>query len=202
MNEQLKQIIIATRNQGKLSEVEEFLVGLGIRLVSLRDYPFLPDIVEDGLTFTENALKKARAVFQATGMSVLADDSGLCVDALEGRPGVFSARYAGIGASDEENCKKLLEEMKGVPDGMRSARFVCALAFVDSKGQEKIFEGSCFGKITKTPVGGNGFGYDPIFYFEPLNTTFAQIDSAAKSIVSHRGKALRQLARHIRRCNS
>jgi XTP/dITP diphosphohydrolase len=193
------QMIIATMNQGKLKEVKEALVGLPIQLLSLRDYPLIPEIVEDGLTFTENALKKARAVCQATGLTTLADDSGLCVDALEGRPGVFSARYAGQGASDEENYRKVLQEMKDVPDAMRSAHFVCVLALVEPDGQERIFEGSCQGRITKEPIGNQGFGYDPIFFFEPMGVTFAEIDSAAKSIVSHRGKALRQFAAYIRR---
>ncbi|MGC8908051.1 MAG: XTP/dITP diphosphatase [Desulfomonilaceae bacterium] len=192
------QMIVATMNQGKLKEVKEALAGLPIQLFSLRDYPSIPEIVEDGVTFTENALKKARAVFQATGLTTLADDSGLCVDALEGRPGVFSARYAGHGASDEENYRKVLEEMKHIPDAMRSAHFVCVLALVEPGGHEKIFEGSCHGKITREPVGDKGFGYDPIFFFEPMGVTFAQIDSAAKSIVSHRGKALRQFAAYLR----
>ncbi len=192
------QMIFATMNQGKLKEVQEVLVGLPIELLSLRDYPRIPEVIEDGLTFAENALKKARAVFQATGLTTLADDSGLCVDALEGRPGVFSARYAGQGASDEENYKKVLEEMKHVPEAARSAHFVCVLALVEPNGQETVFEGSCLGKITREPRGDKGFGYDPIFFFEPMAVTFAQIDSAAKSIVSHRGKALREFAAYMR----
>jgi len=196
-----KQLIVATNNQGKLRELEEVLTGLPIRILSLRDYPLIPDIIEDGFSFAENALKKARAVFQAVGVPTLADDSGLCVDALEGRPGIFSARYAGSGASDEENYLKILKEMKDVADDIRSAHFVCALALVERNGNEKVFEGMCHGKITREPVGRNGFGYDPIFYFEPLNSTFAEIDSSAKSIVSHRGKALRKFAQYIRRCD-
>lgn len=194
------QMIVATTNQGKLKEVQDVLAGLPIELVSLRDCPSIPDIIEDGLTFTENALKKARGVFQATGMPVLGDDSGLCVDVLNGRPGIYSARYVGEGASDEENYMKVLEEMKEVPAGLRSAHFVCVLAFVEATGQEKVFEGKCRGKITMEPVGAKGFGYDPIFYFEPMGMTFAEMDASEKSIVSHRGKALRKFSAYIRRC--
>lgn len=201
MIEMPAKIIVATKNKGKLREVREVLAGLPIALVSLRDYASIPDVIEDGLTFAENALKKAKAVFEATGIPALADDSGLCVDALDGRPGVLSARYAGEGASDESNYSKVLKEMKDVPEGMRSAHFVCVLALVKARGYEKVFEATCVGKITTRPVGMNGFGYDPIFYFEPLKSTFAEIDSSAKSMVSHRGKALRQLARYLRGCN-
>ncbi len=192
------ELVIATRNPGKLREIEGFLQGLPVQLFSLSEFDQVPDIAEDGASFTENALKKARIVCSITGRSALADDSGLCVDALDGKPGIYSARYAGEEASDEKNLQKLLEEMKSVPPRGRTAHFVCVLALVDPSGQEKIFEGSCTGKIITRPLGKNGFGYDPVFLFEPLGLTFAQMDPVVKGTVSHRGKALRQFAAHMR----
>jgi XTP/dITP diphosphohydrolase len=195
---QQTELVIATRNLGKLREIEGFLKEIPVQLFSLSEFDQVPDIAEDGATFAENALKKARIICAITGKSALADDSGLCVDALYGKPGIYSARYAGEEASDEKNLQKLLEEMKSVPLHSRTAHFVCVLALVYPNGQEKIFEGSCTGKIITRPRGKNGFGYDPVFLFEPLGLTFAQMDPVVKSTVSHRGKALRQFAAHMR----
>ncbi|MDQ1239744.1 MAG: XTP/dITP diphosphohydrolase [Thermodesulfobacteriota bacterium] len=192
------ELVIATRNPGKLREIEGFLQGIPVQLFSLSEFDQVPDIAEDGASFTENALKKARIVCAITGRSALADDSGLCVDALDGKPGIYSARYAGEEASDQKNLQKLLEEMKSVPPRARTAHFVCVLALVDPNGQEKIFEGSCTGTIITRSRGNNGFGYDPVFFFEPLGLTFAQMDPVVKSTVSHRGKALRQFAAYMR----
>jgi XTP/dITP diphosphohydrolase len=167
--------------------------------LSLSEVPGIPEVVEDGETFEENALKKARVMAYSTGIVTLADDSGLCVDALDGRPGVHSARYAGDNASDEEKYLRVLEEMEGVPDSGRSARFVCALALVAPDGDEKLFRGVCEGRITREPRGSSGFGYDPIFYFEEAGCTFAEMDRESKNRVSHRGRALRQFADFLRK---
>jgi len=192
-----ERILIATRNPGKVQEIGDLVKDLPIVFFSLSDVADAPDVVEDGRTFEENALKKARTLAAATGMVTLADDSGLCIDALDGRPGVQSARYAGKDASDAEKCIRILQEMENVPDHARTARFVCAMAFVTPEGEEKMFRGSCEGKITREPRGTGGFGYDPIFYFEEAGCTFAEMDRQSKNRVSHRGRALRAFARFL-----
>ena len=166
--------------------------------LSLSEVPDVPEVVEEGATFEENALKKARVIAYSTGIATLADDSGLCVDALDGRPGVHSARYAGESASDEEKYMRLLEEMEDVSDLGRSARFVCALALVAPDGEEALFHGICEGLITREPRGSSGFGYDPIFFFEAAGCTFAEMDQESKNRVSHRGRALRKFAEFLR----
>jgi XTP/dITP diphosphohydrolase len=193
------KILIATTNQGKMKEIRNLVKGLPAVFLSLSEVPDVPEIFEDGTTFEENALKKARAISQSTGMVTLADDSGLCVDALDGRPGVLSARYAGENASDEEKYLRILEEMQNIPDSERSARFECALALVIPDGEEVIFRGVCEGRITRAPRGSSGFGYDPIFYFEEAGCTFAEMDRESKNQVSHRGRALREFAKFLRR---
>ncbi|MNN41511.1 dITP/XTP pyrophosphatase [compost metagenome] len=165
------------------------------------DYPQLPDVVEDGATFAENAFKKSKAVGEALGLPVLADDSGLCVDALDGRPGVYSARYAGEGARDEDNNLKLLSELEGLKQGedtgqplLSPARFVCALSLYDpADGQELTAEGTVEGWITSEPAGGGGFGYDPLFYLPEYEKTMAELTLEEKQKISHRGMALRLL---------
>ncbi|AFM26415.1 XTP/dITP diphosphatase [Desulfomonile tiedjei] len=186
-------ILIATRNKGKVKEIRDLVQGLPIEFRSMTDFPDLPDVEEDGVTFEENALKKARTLSRETGLITLADDSGLCVDALDGRPGVLSARYGGEDLSDEEKCRRLLHEMDGVPDELRTARFVCVMALVDPNGMERTFEGVCEGKIIHELRGSEGFGYDPIFLYEEAGQTFAEMDRTAKNRVSHRGKALKQV---------
>jgi XTP/dITP diphosphohydrolase len=193
------KILIATTNQGKVQEIRNLVKGLPALFLSLSEVPRIPEVVEDGATFEENALKKARVMAYSTGIVTLADDSGLCVDALDGRPGVHSARYAGDNASDEERYLRLLEEMADVPDPARSARFVCVLALVAPDGEEKLFRGVCEGRITRDPQGSSGFGYDPIFYFEEAGCTFAEMDRESKNRVSHRGRALRQFAEFLRK---
>jgi len=191
------RIVIATRNRGKVNEIRDLVAGFPVEFLSLDDVPAVPDVIEDGRTFEENALKKARAVAHATGIPAIADDSGLCVDALDGRPGVLSARYRGETATDEEKCHGILEELRGVPDADRTARFVCALALVEPGGEERLFVESCEGRIITELRGKMGFGYDPIFLYEPAGLTFAEMDREAKNRVSHRGRALRRLAEFL-----
>jgi XTP/dITP diphosphohydrolase len=192
-----QKILVATRNQGKVAEIRSLLQDMSIRFLSLNSFPELPDVLEDGETFEENALKKARVMALATGIAALADDSGLCVDALNGRPGVLSARHAGKGASDEKKCARILEEMKDVPDPLRTARFICVLALVAPNGEEELFRGLCEGRIIREMRGASGFGYDPIFYHPESELTFAEMDREAKNRVSHRGRALWELRNYL-----
>ncbi|MBI5233983.1 MAG: XTP/dITP diphosphatase [Deltaproteobacteria bacterium] len=184
------KIILATKNKGKAREIGHFLQGLGIELFSLLD---LEPPQEYGKTFKENALIKARHAAKATGIAGLADDSGLEVDFLGGRPGVFSARYAGERATDRENNDRLLKELEAVPHEKRGARFICALALVTPEGKEMVFEGALKGFITESPKGENGFGYDPIFHIPELKKTAGELTLHEKSEVGHRGKALKRL---------
>ncbi len=191
------QIVIASRNKKKIEELRRILQGLPIEILSVDDFPHLEEVIEDGNSFEENALKKARYVYQTTGLPALADDSGLEVEALGGKPGVFSARYAGKNATDEENVKKLLIEMKEIPEDKRNARFVCCIAFVSSKGEEKVFWGYAKGKITREPRGKLGFGYDPVFIPEGYKLTFAELLPEEKDRLSHRRKALDKLKKYL-----
>ena len=198
MHEIPSTILIATKNRGKVAEIGDLVKDLPVNFLSLADVPNPPDVIEDGATFEENALKKARVIAKATGMVTLADDSGLCVDALDGRPGVFSARYAGEPATDAEKCDLILEEMQDVPAERRSARFVCVIAVATPEGAEQLFHGVCEGRITFEPRGKQGFGYDPIFYDEEAGRTFAEMERETKNRISHRGKALRKFAEYLR----
>jgi XTP/dITP diphosphohydrolase len=193
-----EKIILATGNRGKVKEIRDLVADLPISLLSLNDIPDPPEVLEDGATFEENALKKARETVRATGIPALADDSGLCVDALDGRPGVLSARYAGDDSSDESKYRLILQEMRGVPEGKRTARFVCVLALVYPDGEERIFRGVCEGRISREPRGRGGFGYDPIFLHEDSERTFAEIGRESKNRVSHRGRALALFAEYLR----
>jgi XTP/dITP diphosphohydrolase len=184
------RLLIATQNDGKINEIRALLKDIPILLLSLSSFPDLPDVLEDGETFRENALKKARIIAHSSGIVTLADDSGLCIDALDGRPGVLSARYGVEGATDAEKCARILNEMEHVPEPLRTARFVCIIALVTPQGEEDVFEGMCEGKITRELRGTAGFGYDPIFYYPDYGCTFAEMDSEAKNNVSHRGRAL------------
>jgi XTP/dITP diphosphohydrolase len=192
------KILVATRNIGKINEIRAILQGISVELLSLDSFSGLPDVVEDGETFEENALKKGRVMALSAGIAALADDSGLCVDALNGRPGVLSARYAGEGSSDEEKCARILGEMKDIPDVLRTARFICVLALVAPNGGEKLFKGVCEGIIIREMRGAAGFGYDPIFYHPGSGLTFAEMDSEAKNRVSHRGRALREFRNYLK----
>lgn len=187
------KIVIATTNQNKLRELKELLRDLPVEVLSLRDFPACPAVEEDGKSFAENALKKARAICAHTGMVTIADDSGLEVDCVSGRPGIYSARYAGDGADDRENYKKLLREMQGVKPEERGARFCCVLAIVSPAGTEKVVAGEYRGVIITEPRGGNGFGYDPVFLDTASGLTFAEMEPAQKNKISHRSRALHEL---------
>ncbi len=185
------KIVLATRNKDKIREIAQALQGLDIELVTLDRFPQVPEVVEDGATLAENALKKARAIFQATQLLALADDTGLEVDFLNGLPGVYSSRFAGEGASYDDNCNKLLALMDGVPEALRTARFRCIIALV-GPDIERLIEGSCEGLITAEKRGSEGFGYDPVFYVPEYNQTFAEMPLSLKNQISHRGQALKR----------
>ncbi len=185
------KLVIATKNTGKIREIKNKFHSIpGIEVLSLSDFGEIPDVVEDGLTFAENALKKARAVADFTGCAALADDSGLVIDALNGEPGIRSARYAGDGADDNERNMLVLAKMSDVQDGKRTARFVCAIAIVLPDGHEYVTEGTCEGTITREMRGDHGFGYDPIFFLSEFGRTMAEIPLEDKNRISHRARAL------------
>jgi XTP/dITP diphosphohydrolase len=186
-------LIIATRNRGKVREIRRALKGLGIRVRPLSGFPEVPPVEEDGATFVENALKKARSYSKYFGQLTVADDSGLEVDALKGLPGVHSARYGGERASDRDKNRKLLKEMNGVPPSKRGAKFKCVIAVVSPEGKEAVIEASCSGKVGLKEVGSKGFGYDPLFVLPRSGKTMAQLSVEEKKRISHRGKALRKL---------
>jgi len=192
------EVIVATRNRGKIREFRNALKGLNLRIYGLSDFPDVPEIEEDGDSFTENALEKARFYSTYFGKLTLADDSGLEVDSLKGQPGVRSARYAGERASSQENNQKLLREMQGVPISKRGARFRCVLAVKSPAGREVFSEGSCKGRIGFKEKGRKGFGYDPLFILPKEGKTMAQLSLEEKNRVSHRGKALRKIRKIIK----
>jgi XTP/dITP diphosphohydrolase len=190
------ELLVATTNAGKLAEIERSLKSLPLRVLPLSALKTWPIVVEDGKTFEDNARNKARTLAAFSGHLTLADDSGLAVDALGGAPGVHSARYSGETADDVRNNEKLLQALVNVPEDKRNARFVCVLALcapADSGGGEWLFRAECQGRITLAPRGGNGFGYDPLFFYPALGVTFGELDGEAKNRVSHRGLALEQL---------
>lgn len=184
------KIVMATKNQNKLREFREILEG--IELVSESELGVDIDVEETGLTFEENSMLKAKAVYEKTGLPSLADDSGLSVDALSGEPGVYSARYGGEGLDDKGRVRLLLKNMEGIPGEKRGASFICAITMVSDKGIVTA-KGECRGEILTEPVGENGFGYDPVFYVREYGKTTAQMSAEEKNSISHRGKALRQL---------
>jgi len=186
-----RPIILATRNAGKIREFEKLLSGFDVEFRSLNDFGPLREVEEDGETFEENAYKKASMTAKMLGFPALADDSGLVVEALDGAPGVRSARYAGEAASDEENNRKLLEAMTGKTN--RKAAFVCVISIAVPRGPALTYEGRCEGEIAANPVGTNGFGYDPVFFHAPQGKTFAELTSEEKNGISHRGKAMAEL---------
>lgn len=183
--------VIATANPGKVAEIKDLLRGFPIQLKSLTDFGPMPPVAEDGSTFDENAYKKASFTAKILGIPALADDSGLVVEALDGAPGVLSARYAGENATDEQRVAKLLQEMQGKTN--RKAAFECVLSIAVPSGPALTYEARCEGLVADHPAGQSGFGYDPIFFYPPLKKTFAQMTREEKSRVSHRGKALREL---------
>lgn len=187
----IDKVVLATRNKGKVKEFADLLESVIENVTSLEDLESPPDVVEDGETFKENALKKARTIAQYSGMPTLADDSGLIVEALGGRPGVYSARFAGEGATDADNIEKLLIELGEETD--RGAKFVCVLALVYPDGTEIIAEGECLGEILDEPRGDGGFGYDPVFYLPDREKTMAEVPPEVKNSISHRALAVKNL---------
>ncbi|HML96195.1 MAG TPA: XTP/dITP diphosphatase [Thermodesulfobacteriota bacterium] len=192
----IDEIVLATGNKGKIKEFEGLLRGVAGKITGLGDLESPPEIVEDGDTFMENALKKARALAKYSGKPALADDSGLAVDALGGKPGVYSARYAGEGATDEKNIDKLLGELGDTEN--RNARFVCFLALVTPDGKETVVSGKCKGIILTERRGSGGFGYDPVFYLPEFGKTMAEIPSGLKNEISHRARAVEKLVRILK----
>ena len=188
---ELLTLVIATGNPAKTAEIRDLLKGFPINIKNLDDFGPLPPVVEDGDSFDENAYKKASFVSKILGYPALADDSGLVVEALGGAPGIYSARYAGENASDQQRYTKLLEEMEGQAN--RRAAFECVISLAVPTGAALTYEGRCEGLIAEEPAGEGGFGYDPVFYYPPLKKTFGQLVRKEKSLVSHRGKALKEL---------
>jgi XTP/dITP diphosphohydrolase len=189
----LKELLIATKNKGKISEFEQLFAPLGIQVRSLLDLDESIDVVEDGETFQENAAKKAETMANKFQIPTLADDSGLIVDALGGRPGVYSARYAGAEKDDRANLEKVLVELRNIPEQERGARFHCSLALARPGAATVIVDGTCEGIILAEPVGDNGFGYDPIMYIPIKKKTMAQLTKVEKNQISHRSLALKKL---------
>jgi len=190
------KIILATHNPGKLAELRRILVAsrVDVDVADLSEYPGMPEVAETGTTFEANALLKARGVAAHTGLPAVADDSGLCVDALNGMPGVLSARWSGRHGDDEANLRLLLAQLADVPADRRAAHFYCAAALVLPSGSEHVTEGTLHGWLTDAPRGTNGFGYDPIFVPDSSGLTTAQMTAEEKDAISHRGRALRALA--------
>lgn len=194
------RLVLATRNPGKIVEFRRILEGLHLRsidLVGLEHFPELQDVEETGKTFLENALLKARAVCQETGLPAIADDSGLCIDALEGAPGVLSARWSGVHGNDAANIERVLAQLGSIPDTGRGAHFTCVSAFVMPDGRESTAEGILSGEILRQPIGNYGFGYDPIFLPEGSELSLAQLDAPKKDLISHRGQSLRSIAPRV-----
>jgi len=194
------KLVLATRNQGKITEFRRILDALApgaIELIGVDQFPDLVDVDETVSTFEENSLLKARYTCQATGLPAIADDSGLCVDALNGDPGIFSARWAGTHGNDQANLEKVLAQLEDVPDEKRTAHFMCVASLVLPDGREQVAEGRFEGHILHAPVGENGFGYDPIFQPLGLSISSAQMSAEEKDLVSHRGKSLRSIAPHV-----
>lgn len=185
-------IVLATTNKGKTREIQKLLKQSDIQIKNLDDFGPIPEVIEDGETFDDNAYKKASFTAKILGYPAMADDSGLCVDALDGAPGVYSARYAGENATDEENVNKMLDALKDKEN--RAAAFKCVISIAVPTGAALTYEGDCKGVITKEAEGDNGFGYDPLFFYPEFNKTFAQLTIEEKGRVSHRGKALQQVA--------
>lgn len=193
------EVLVATKNDRKLSEIKELLKGLPVKLTSLADYPRAPRIIENGATFADNAGKKALKIAAFSGKLTVGEDSGLCVDALRGAPGVRSARFSGSGKDDEANNRRLLRLLKDVKPSRRGAGYVCAVAIADKDGILAIVEGTCRGRIALRPAGSSGFGYDPLFLIPRYAKTFAQLGEKVKHTMSHRYRALKKAAPVLKR---
>lgn len=187
-----KELVLATRNEDKIREIKEILKNLNLRILTYRDFPSFPRVKEDGKTLEENALKKAREVARVCGKVSLADDSGLEVEALEGKPGIFSSRFAGEGCTYEDNTRKLLKLMEKISPEKRGATFRCVICISDPEGKCILLEGKCKGKITLKPRGKGGFGYDPVFLPQGQRLTFAEMSPEEKNRISHRARALKK----------
>jgi len=202
-----RKLLIATKNQGKMREIRDLFADLDLEILCLRDFPDLADVVEDGLTFRDNAAKKAQTIGLVTGLLVIGEDSGLEVDALEGRPGVYSARFAYLdqdtppssNAPDEANNARLLKELNDLPLEKRAARYRCAVALADGAKLVDVVEGSCEGIIAASPQGTNGFGYDPLFIIPAYQKTFGELAPSIKAKISHRAQAFRGMREVLRR---
>jgi len=193
-------LLLATRNKGKIEEFGRILEAVApgqINLVGLDQFPEIHDVVEDGASFEENALKKAREMSIATGLAAIADDSGLCVDHLGGDPGIYSARWAGLHGDDAANIEKVLDQLRDVPDEKRGAHFTCVAALYLPDGRSHCEAGEFQGTILRTPRGDKGFGYDPIFLPHGFTQSSAEMSAEAKDAISHRGKSLRAIAPHV-----
>lgn len=189
----IRELVLATRNRHKAQELASLLSDLGISIRTMDAFPQVPDVIEDGKTCEANAIKKARAVSRATGLLAVADDTGLEVDALGGQPGVYAARYAGEHVTYEDNWRKLLRELSGVPHDRRTARFITVAAIASPSGEVQVAEGQLQGVITEEPAGAQGFGYDPVFLVPTLGKTLAELSPDEKNRISHRAKAFAQV---------
>lgn len=194
----LKDMVLATRNRHKGEELASLLGDLGVRIHTLEEFPSAPEVEEDGDTCRANAVKKAIEIARATGLTAVADDTGLDVDALDGRPGPFAARYAGERATYEDNCRKLLRELEGVPHERRTARFLTVAAVASPAGEVQTTEGVLNGLIAESCRGERGFGYDPVFYVPELGKTLAELTPEEKNRISHRAKAFAQVRELLR----
>jgi XTP/dITP diphosphohydrolase len=195
----MRGLVLATRNRHKGQELAALLSDLGIGIRTMDEFPQVPDVVEDGETCEANAIKKAKAVSQATGLFAVADDTGLEVDELGGRPGVYAARYAGEQASYEDNWRKLLRELSGVPRDRRTARFITVAAIASPSGNVQVAEGELQGMIAEQPAGARGFGYDPVFFVPELGKTLAELSPQEKNRISHRAKAFAKVREMLSR---
>jgi len=192
------ELVIATRNKKKIEEIRRVIGDIPVSILTIDDFPGCPEVEEEGVTFQENAMKKAMTVSRCTGKPALADDSGLEVYALNNAPGILSSRYSGEDADDRKNIEKLLHEMRSVIDEERKARFVCCLALVFPDGRVEIFSGHVEGRIGREPKGSYGFGYDPLFYPKGHDMTFAEMTAEEKDSLSHRGEALREFQKFLK----
>ena len=190
----MPQIVLASRNRKKSAEMAALLAPHGVEVLSVADFPGVPEVVEDGETFAENAAKKARETARRLGRWTIGEDSGLCVDALGGAPGVYSARYAGEPSDDRRNNEKLIAALADVPDEARAARYVCSVAVADPSGEVRLaVEATCGGRVTRDPRGANGFGYDPYFLIPEYHRTFGELSPLVKQRLSHRARAFERL---------
>tara|TARA_B100000745_G_C20094633_1_gene374235 strand:- start:289 stop:882 length:594 start_codon:yes stop_codon:yes gene_type:complete len=187
------ELVVATSNKGKLCEIKELLKDLPFQITSLADYPGHPEIVEDGRTFAQNALKKASTIAFYTGKLTLGEDSGIEIKALGNKPGIYSARFSGPNATDQKNNQKMLRSLRDVPDAQRQARYRCYAALVDKSGIIDVVDGRCSGLITRKARGRNGFGYDPYFLIKRYDKTFGELDPQIKAKISHRARALKKI---------